>query len=362
MTTFAPVVPVDAVTPEWLTQMLSSNGVLQSGRVVGVDRQPCGTGQLADSYRFTLTYEPDASGPATVVGKFTSADPASREFGRQSGYYRCEINFYREIAPTLPISRPHAFHAALADNGSDFVLIMEDLAPARTVDQLAGCTTDEASLVLEQAAALHAASWKRPELASKPWLQATVNQFINATDGFPTTVSAFPEQVGDLASEADLQEADKLNSHLETWKQVFSEPRCLWHNDFRLDNMLFDANGGANQPVTVLDWQGLGIGCGTIDVAYFLGGSLTTPERRNNERDLVRHYHEKLVSLGVTDYSAEQCWEDYRVLAIHGLQVGIFGAGAVKRTPRGDEMWRTWIHRHAEQTRDLDSFALLAKR
>ncbi|WP_342661463.1 hypothetical protein Rruber_05234 (plasmid) [Rhodococcus ruber] len=362
MTTFAPVVSVDAITPGWLTAMLSSAGVLQSGRVVSVDRQPCGTGQLADSYRFALTYEPAASGPATVVGKFTSADAASRDFGRKSGYYRCEIGFYREIAPGLPISRPHSFHAALADNGCDFVLIMEDLAPARTVDQLAGCSADEASLVLEQAAALHAASWRRSDLASKPWLQATVKQFIGVTDGFPTTVAAFPEQVGDLASEADLQEAAKLNDHLETWKRVFSEPRCLWHNDFRLDNVLFDANGGANQAVTILDWQGLGIGCGTIDVSYFLGASLTTAERRNNERDLVRHYHEKLVSLGVGDYTAEQCWDDYRVLAVHGLQVGVFGAGAVKRTPRGDTMWRNWIQRCAEQTRDLDSFAALARR
>ncbi|MBC2898426.1 phosphotransferase [Rhodococcus sp. 4CII] len=361
MTPFTPVVSVDVISPEWLTHMLSSAGVLQSGRVVAVDRQSCGTGQLADSYRFTLTYDPVASGPATVVGKFPSADATSREYGRQSGFYRSEIRFYQELAPDLPIARPHPFHAALADNDTDFVLMMEDLAPARTVDQLVGCTADEASLVLEQAARLHATSWKNPALTSKPWLQATVDQFVKATDGFPSIVSAFPEEVGDLASEADLQEAAKLNDHIETWKEVFSEPRCLWHNDFRADNMLFAVNGDA-RPVTVLDWQGVGIGCGTIDIAYFLGGSLTTEQRRIHEHALVRHYHENLVAFGVTDYTLEQCWDDYRVMAIHGLQVGVYGAGAVKRTPRGDEMWRTWIRRHATQTRDLDSFTALARR
>lgn len=50
------------------------------------------------------------------------------------------------------------------------------------------------------------------------------------------------------------------------------------------------------------------------------------------------------------------------MLAIHGLQVGVFGLGAVKRSARGDEMWRIWIERTAAHTRDLDSFAALAAR
>jgi hypothetical protein len=111
-------------------------------------------------------------------------------------------------------------------------------------------------------------------------------------------------------------------------------------------------------PVAVLDWQGVTYACGTLDVAYFLGTSLTTEGRR----DLVAHYHAALVARGVTGYSADECWEDYRLLAIHPLQTGVFGLGAVKRSERGDEMWRNWIDRSANMTRDLDSFTLLAER
>jgi hypothetical protein len=64
----------------------------------------------------------------------------------------------------------------------------------------------------------------------------------------------------------------------------------------------------------------------------------------------------------VRDYSAAQCWDDYRVHAIHGLQVGVFGLGAVKRTQRGDRMWKIWIERTAAQVRDLDSYAVLDRR
>ena len=43
------------------------------------------------------------SGPATLVGKFASPDPTSREFGGRSGYYRSEIGFYRELALRVPV-------------------------------------------------------------------------------------------------------------------------------------------------------------------------------------------------------------------------------------------------------------------
>ncbi|QZT60790.1 hypothetical protein [Mycolicibacterium austroafricanum] len=59
------------------------------------------------------------------------------------------------VAPTLEaMSLPQALHTELSVDGAQFVLLMDDLAPARAVDQLVGCTPDEAALVVEQLAAL----------------------------------------------------------------------------------------------------------------------------------------------------------------------------------------------------------------
>lgn len=354
------VVPLESIDAAWLTDALVRAGALD-GRVVAVEREPCGTGQLADTYRFAVAYDPPGSGPATIVGKFPSEDATSREFGRQSGYYRNEIRFYEELAPTLSVTLPTPLHAALADDETEFVLLMDDLSPARVVDQLVGCTPDEAALVMEQAARLHSGSWRSRALAQVGWLQGTAASFAGVTDAFADLTAGFGATYGDLVPEADVQEAAKLNEHLDAWKAVFSDPLCLWHSDLRADNLLFDARGG-EVPVAVLDWQGVGYGCGIIDVAYFLGTSLTTEDRRAHERDLVRLYHETLTGHGVEELDADTCWEAYRLTAIHGLQVGVFGVGAVKRSERGDAMWRCWIERTAAQTRDLDSFAALAAR
>lgn len=360
MTTVEPVVGVDAIDAAWMTHVLRHAGALRSGRVIEVGRERCGTGQLGDSYRFTLAYDPPDAGPATVVGKFASDDANSREFGRSSGYYRNEIRFYDELASGLPISIPSSLHAALSDDGADFVLIMEDLSPARSVDQLTGCLPDEMGLVVEQIAALHAASWRDPRLMDLDWLQGTATMFQGVTDAYPEVIRKFPELCGDLVPQADLDEAAGLVPFTETWKRELGTRQCLWHSDIRADNVLFDARDGT-RPVVLLDWQGLGYGAGTLDVGLCLGTSLTIEDRREHERDLVTLYHEGLLAGGVTDYGREDCWNAYRRHAVHGLQVGVFGLGAVRRTARGDQMWKSWIERTAAQVRDLESYAELAK-
>ncbi|MBB3082365.1 phosphotransferase [Geodermatophilus sabuli] len=361
MTTIESVLGPATIDSAWMTQVLTQADLLRCGEVAAVHREACGTGQLGDSYRFTLEYDVPGAGPATVVGKFASEDPASREFGRRSGYYRSEINFYNEIAPGSSMSLPHPIHARLAENETDFILLMEDLSPARTVDQLVGCTADDMALVMEQTAILHAESWHDAELARRPWLGGPVAIFNEVTDAYADVLRGFPELCGDLVPEADLAEAAGLIPHTAAWKRVLNDPQCLWHSDIRADNVLFDARGG-ERPVVLLDWQGLGFGRGTIDVALCLGTSMAVEERRRHERDLVGVYHRALCAHGVTGYDARTAWDDYRMHAAHGLQVGVFGLGAVKRTPRGDQMWKNWIERTAAQVRDLDSYRVLADR
>jgi len=301
----------DYVEAQWLDSVLKRAGALSEiASVTAVAHEPCGTGQLADTFRFTVRYAPDGAGPASVVGKFAAQDTVSREFGRQSGFYRTEIRFYAELAADLhALVLPRVYHAELAPNEIDFVLLMEDLAPARTVDQLTGVTPDEAALVVEQLAALHAGSWGNTRLAQAGWLRGAVDSFGRITDGFPETVAAFPERFGDLIPEADIAQAARLNEHLDAWRAIIDTPLCLWHSDARADNLLFDAKDG-RLPVVLLDWQGVGYGYGPIDLAYFLGTSLTVEDRRRCERDLVALYQRRLAALGVRDYSAEQAWAD----------------------------------------------------
>jgi thiamine kinase-like enzyme len=128
------------------------------------------------------------------------------------------------------------------------------------------------------------------------------------------------------------------------------------HGDFRLDNLLFCP--GDSRPV-VVDWQTAARGSAASDVSYFVGGSLTTDDRRHHHDPLVRTYHDALVDQGVSDFPLHRLQDEFRSLCFGGLLMSIGASMLVKRTERGDEMFVTSVRRYAQQALDLDAEATL---
>jgi len=119
------------VDAAWLTSVLADRGLLpEAARVVGVVPTPVGTGQMADTVRFALTYEPAGTGPATVVGKFTSGDPQSHATGRIMRAYEVEVRFYAEIAPRVAVRHPGLLFAAVDPEEAWFTLLLQDVTGA----------------------------------------------------------------------------------------------------------------------------------------------------------------------------------------------------------------------------------------
>ena len=121
----------DAVQPEWLSERLRQAQLLADGAVTEIRWEAIGTGQVGDSVRFHLSYDPPGAGPATVAGKFPAADETSRGTAGAFRLYAKEVGFYREIAPHLAMRVPQVLAAEIAPDNIEFVLIFEDLGPAR---------------------------------------------------------------------------------------------------------------------------------------------------------------------------------------------------------------------------------------
>ena len=131
------------------------------------------------------------------------------------------------------------------------------------------------------------------------------------------------------------------------------------HGDFRLDNMLFHPDPTAARPLVVVDWQTVQLGLGPSDVAYFLGNAFDAEVRRGCEEGLVRRYHDALLDQGVSGYSLEQCWDDYRRSSYASLIMAIFASMMVGRTDRGDQMFMAMANRSAQMSVDLDTHDLV---
>lgn len=347
-----PLVRPDQITSEWLTQALQLRGV--DGTVQSIRMEEVIAGYLGDARRIFITYKgtPPPGAPSTVFGKFTSSDPMAAQTGKQMGFYRPEVMFYQQLAHRTRIRTPQVY-VALIDADDNFALILEDLAPAKNRDQVAGCTLEEARQALSEAALLHAAFWNDEELVKQPWLSVPKGaQGIYTTEQVEQSWVYVKEHYGHrLTREVTDVCARYVRNHAH-WNRPRDRPKCFSHNDFRPENMMF---GGADGRIAVVDWQTssyLGVG---MDVAYFLGGVFNRQMRKANERSLLQGYHDDLVRLGVEDYGFDRLLRDYAHYSMAQLAVAIVGPCIVERSDRGDRLFTHMITSAAEQAADNDA-------
>lgn len=315
----------DDITPDWWASVL--------GRAPDrVTWEPIGTGQVGDSVRFTLDFA-DGAGSVTLASKFAAADPTSRGTAAMLGLYAKEVQFYRDLAPQLPIRTPKTLFADIAADGASFILLFEDLGPARGGNQLAGCSVADARAVVQQAAALHAPSWHNPAILELDWLQPNPAAAAQVKALYPQAQAIFRERYADQLEPEFMALCEELAEVTAASNRV-QEKISLVHGDFRLDNVLFDIKGGA-EPVAVLDWQTLTIGNGLTDIGYLLGCGIGDGLRRAHERELLELYCAEMAARGVI-LGVDDIWHDYVLGALHGVSTAVFSAAFVVRTQRGD--------------------------
>lgn len=344
----------------WLTAVLQGQGV---DAVVGsFEARNVGTGQIGESVRFRLTYERDAEGaPRSLVGKFPSPDETSRQTGIMLSNYLREVRFYQQLAPKALVRTPRCWLADTNADGGEFVLIMEDLAPAEQGDQLKGVTLEQARQVMEQAARLHASHWGDDSLDDLPWVSGSAA-------APPSAVT--PELVGHLWEGFRGRYAERLQPYwievgetlTRSWGRythIHDGPRCLTHNDFRPDNMMFATPAGGH-PVTVLDWQSFAYAAGATDVAYFLAGALPPDVRRANEAELLALYHRHLTELGVSGYPMADLRRHYAQGGFLLFLTAFFASMVVVQTPRGDDMFMQMLGSACDHIADHDALSVLA--
>lgn len=345
------------IDPEWMTRALRQAGVIKEVRVVDLACKPVGNGLVGDSYRFRLTYDGDQpNAPATVIGKFPAADPASRQSGSAHMLYVREVAFYRELATTVAIHTPRPILAEIDPVTDDFTPILEDLAPARQGDQLAGCSLADSRTAMAEAAALHAPRWNDPTLEAVDCFAVASSRRKNFRATLPAIIDLYKDRYRDALEPEFMALVDRLPDAISRFRSDRSTPRTLQHADFRLDNILFDVRGNTH-PMATLDWQTLTVGPGMVDVAYFLSAGIDPSERRLHEIDLVRFYHSELIRRGVQDYGWDHCWQDYRRYTLHGIWMGVVSALSVQRSERGDALFLKMTRGACAQVLDHNSFA-----
>ncbi len=339
------------LTPERLTAVLRDAG--HDVVVKSVTATPIGSGQMAGSFRLGLGYRGESRLPDRMVAKLATGPKEQREFG--SGAFRNEVRFYRDLAATVRVPVPRAHATAVSESGSEFLLLLDDLAPAEQGDQIAGCTVPQARAVAVAAAGLHGPRWCDETLLREPGLALPTDADRELMESVlaPMT-SAFRDRFADRLTGPESALLDWLEATAGEWLIAPIEHFALLHGDLRVDNIMFGPEGA----VTVIDWQTITPGHPLRDIAFLLSTSLTVDDRRAAEHGLLADYHEALLAHGVTGYTLDQCRRDYAASLIQAPLIVVFGCGAAQPTERGDRMFRAMLARSAAAVQDLVPGAL----
>jgi hypothetical protein len=346
-----PVRTLDEITPDWLSQLLKCD-------ITSVNATPIGTGQVGATYRLTLE---GIGAPRSIVAKLPSNDDLSRATGKSHLTYLRESRFYQQFAGKKPMAVPDHLYIAFDEDSHAFTLIMHDLPRHVAGNQLSFPSRAEAMLAMDAAASIHAAWWGDPILDTLDWLNGTkaVPPPLDLNALYGMFWPAFCDRYGGRVTPAMRQVGDAYLGRIGEWAEGKTGQRCLTHNDFRPDNMLF-ALDDTKHPIVIVDWQTAGVGVGAGDIAYYAGTALDPKTRGDDEKALLARYRDGLLANGVPDSDVADLWDVYRGASFAGFLMGATAAMVVVQTDRGDSMFLAMCERSALMVLDHAEVALPA--
>jgi hypothetical protein len=377
VTAFLPAHP-EEITPAWLSAALQQRPEFADLEVCSIDVEILGAdaGFMGVIARMRLATEPSGL-PQSLIAKFPTTESDNRLMGEMLGVYWREIHFYREFAADFPVRVPRCYYAELTPdpmrersddivkaidripfwlnalltpisrwivkrNAHRYVLLIEDLAPARVGDQLAGAEPAVLAHVLEAAARMHARFWQSPRLEEPFWLTRQ-NLGARMRHGlYRRSRKAFRARYDRLLRDeraAAVAWLDRNGIALQTALGA-EAPRTLIHGDLRFDNVFL-----YEEQAIFADWQLVGSGAAAYDLAYFLSGALRSDAGSEVEQSLLHGYHDSLTRHGVREYPFERLQQDY--------WRGLFAAFSVIASSdalnfgdgRGRQMMDRWVER-----------------
>ncbi len=334
---------VDALSSQWLSEALEV-----PVKSFEVEYFGEGAGIIGMVTRVHLESE---RGPASIIAKFPSPAEENRAVAATYDMYSREVHFYQHIAPHIDLRVPACFYAEFDPRTSDFILLLEDLKDLRIGDQVAGCSSADARLVVEGIARLHASTWQTKQLLVS---HNNPGQRDGMIAGFQIGWPVVSEQFPDLIDEHAESLAPNLPDHVESLlNRMTVDPICVTHADVRLDNVFF-----ADNEIALVDWQSVCTSAPEQDLAYFVTQSLSDEVR--NAEDWVAVYHEALTKAGI-NYNLQTCRARYKVCALYLLCYATVIAGTLDLgNERGRALGRTLFGNAMRSLTELAAFDLMA--
>lgn len=341
---------IDDVDAQWVTAVLrtrrtTSDSVTVTG--VRVEQIALDSGFSAKLYRLHLSGD---GVPSSVVVKLP-ADEGARMAMEMLGGYTREVNFYANVAGRAPMGTPEVY--LVAQDSTNFVLVLEDLCDWENADYATGMTLERARSCVTQLAGLHAWSSDPANadvVESFPSMDTAMMRDL-LPGAFGMGWQAYRENASAPIPQTAQAFAENFARHAPTALKALTERTTLVHGDFRADNLFF-----ADDKLKVVDFQFAARGAGAADLAYLAGQGLPTALRSGRDEELLAEYLEQLAERGVRDYTFDDAWRHYRFAVGYQMALPVVALlGAVTMTERAHQLCMTLIARAIATFDDINA-------
>lgn len=305
------------VTPVWLTETLRAKGDLPQGEVTTVEKKDSSTSVTSLIVRFVLDYSAEA--PETAPRHMFMKMTKPREIESfAAGVGSREVAFYNGVAGTS-IERwvPRCYSAAYSAETDAFHLLLEDLTDSHfQTEWPVPPLQQHCEQAIDCLANIHAFWWDHPRLGKDIGGSPDQSEFGTVLVQAEPMLAAFVDFMGDRLTSGRRAIYERILTAGPKLAERFMQEKnlTLMHGDTHLWNFLYP-HDIEKDTVRLFDWQSSDTGIGVADLAYMMALHWFPERRARLEQPLLRRYHNRLMENGITGYSWDQCWYDYRLSA-----------------------------------------------
>ncbi|HSL55502.1 MAG TPA: phosphotransferase [Pyrinomonadaceae bacterium] len=309
------ITSLDQISPTWLTGVLRRSRLLTTNSVAEVTFESAVTSFSVIAH-LRISYTRKSELPDRLFLKFSKpVHPVSTPEG---GW---EVVFYKSVAPHTP-NVLRCYDAVFSTEHRRLHLLLEDVSlthysepPSQLPPSRRNC-----ELIVQALADIHATWWGGPPWDVIGWTLPDQVEVDRRIKDVSERIARFASFLGDRLTEKRRDTYDEVLAALPDLYTRLTLPTAytVVHDDIHIGNVLYPRNPETDT-VRIIDWQTWLIDLAPKDLAHMMALFWFPEQRRALEIPLLQQYYNRLCENGVSDYSWEQLWNDYRLCVIRKL-------------------------------------------
>jgi len=277
--------------------------------------------------------------PRKYILKVGTDQPVAQKFARHIRAFQREVLAYQLLKPLGGKYVPRCIASASVPDGSDGIILLQEIFPCRTGDQIQGLSFRELSSVARSIGSVHASFWNSNQIRK---IKALPLHHYNRAHEAGKHTQTFLRDCRSLLTKKEVKRIQHfLPTIVQALRQTKKRPITLVHGDLRADNLLL-----FRSKVFIVDWQIASRGLGAFDLARVIGGSSARTLTLRDQHKLISIWQKTLRQGGVRGYNLTDAWRDYQIGVALTLSIPITnGPTLAQLSTRGRKIARLMVRR-----------------